>query len=261
MTTPEIFAAYSAIFIASIPLTTLLGYLPFYGSGYACYKRIQAFLTLEEICDQREVLAPSSVWSDKAGEKSASVSPVDSAIELHDVSMLDAASKPILKDVNLSISAGSVNMMHGMVGSGKSAFLKILLGELAPRAGCVRVASKRMAYAPQTPWIQNMTVRENVICGNDFDEALYQDVIKACALDKDILDWKDGDQTMTGSNGSNLSGGQKQRLVSPGSTNSSTQMLMTNLIGFGTYAIHACGNIYSRRRFQRFGHQNYCGRL
>lgn len=45
-----------------------------------------------------------------------------------------------------------------------------------------------------------------------FIESLYDDVIEACNLTKDLDDLTDGDQTMTGSNGCNLSGGQKQRI-------------------------------------------------
>ncbi|KAM3536888.1 hypothetical protein ARSEF1564_010190 [Beauveria bassiana] len=51
-----------------------------------------------------------------------------------------------------------------------------------------------------------------VIGAFPFIESLYDDVIEACDLTKDLDDLTDGDQTMTGSNGCNLSGGQKQRI-------------------------------------------------
>lgn len=48
----------------------------------------------------------------------------------------------------------------------------------------------------------------------DFDPVWYHTVIDACALQKDINDLQDGDQTLVGSRGLALSGGQKQRIVS-----------------------------------------------
>lgn len=43
-----------------------------------------------------------------------------------------------------------------------------------------------IAYASQTPFILNATLRDNILFGNDFDEVLYQKVLKACNLTIDI---------------------------------------------------------------------------
>ena len=53
-----------------------------------------------------------------------------------------------------------------------------------------------MAY--QEAWIQNETVKQNIIFGKDFDEVLYNDCIKACALDLDLSLLPNGDKTELG---------------------------------------------------------------
>lgn len=213
LTISETFAAYAAIFIAALPLNSLLGHLPYYASGYACLLRIQKFLTLPELRDQRECDEPAGYYEEIPEKKAIRTRPRPYAVQMNNVSVSSDFSGPILKDVSLRIPSGSLTMIHGAVGSGKSAFLKTLLGELAINTGTIEVAAKKMAYANQSPWIRNATIRDNVLGPHAFIEELYNDVVFACALDKDIEDLPNGDQTMTGSNGRNLSGGQKQRLV------------------------------------------------
>ncbi|KAJ6779774.1 hypothetical protein PWT90_04952 [Aphanocladium album] len=212
MTISETFAAYAAVFIASLPLNSLLGFLPYYASGFACLMRIQKFLSLPEMRDQRECLQIDGISDEKPGDAPNNPTQGGCAIEMNNVSVKSDASSYILQDVSLRVPSGSLAMVHGTVGSGKSAFLKALLGELGLDSGTIRVTSKRMAYASQTPWIQNTTIRDNVVGLSPFVEARYNEVISACALDKDLAELPDGDQTMAGSNGCNLSGGQKQRL-------------------------------------------------
>lgn len=210
MTVPEIFATYAIIFIVALPISELLGYLPYYASGWACVIRIQKFLLLGELSDKRE---PGPLPRPDMTEKSAQVVvPRPYAVEMSHVSFTSDMSGPVLRDVSLRIATGSVAMVYGAVGTGKSAFLKSILGELPIDTGVIDVTSRHIAYADQTPWIQNLTIQDNIIGPFPFIEELYDQVIYACALNKDLDELPDGDQTMTGSNGCNLSGGQKQRL-------------------------------------------------
>merc|ERR1712129_226269 len=70
----------------------------------------------------------------------------------------------------------------------------------------------RVAYVAQQAWIQNMTVRDNILFGSEYNAAKYQQVVEACALLSDLEILPAGDQTEIGENGVNLSGGQKQRV-------------------------------------------------
>ncbi|KAJ4150125.1 hypothetical protein LMH87_010890 [Akanthomyces muscarius] len=131
---------------------------------------------------------------------------------MEDVHFKSRTGREILKRVHLDIPAASLTMIHGTVGSGKSIFLQLLLGVIKPSKGNVSVLSKEISLAAQKPWIQNQTIRENVIGLSPVDEFLSKEIIYGCALGVDILEFPSGDQKMAGTDGCNLSGRQKQRL-------------------------------------------------
>ena len=118
-----------------------------------------------------------------------------------------------LSNLNLTITKGSLVAVVGSVGSGKSSFLYALLGEMQKLSGRVNISGDlRLAYVSQQAWIQNSTVRGNILFGTQYDAAKYQKVIEACALKPDLEMLTAGDQTEIGEKGINLSGGQKQRV-------------------------------------------------
>ena len=101
----------------------------------------------------------------------------------------------------------------GDVGSGKSSLLSCLTGEMVQVGGQGVVSvSGSLAYAPQTPWILNSSLRNNVTFGKTYFEKYYRQVLKACGLDIDCNLLAANDMTEIGEKGSNLSGGQKQRV-------------------------------------------------
>ena len=120
--------------------------------------------------------------------------------------------KPTIKITEkLKIIKGWKVAVCGSVGSGKSSLLCSILGEIPKISGTgVKICGKK-AYVPQSAWIQTGTIRENVLFGEKMDQEYYEDVLEACALDRDIQMWG-GDLTVVGERGINLSGGQKQRI-------------------------------------------------
>jgi ATP-binding cassette, subfamily C (CFTR/MRP), member 4 len=69
-----------------------------------------------------------------------------------------------------------------------------------------------MAYASQEPWIFSGTVRQNILCGREYDAKRYRKVVKVCALEKDFSLLPASDKTTVGERGVSLSGGQKARV-------------------------------------------------
>ncbi|KAG0023806.1 hypothetical protein BGZ80_007988 [Entomortierella chlamydospora] len=118
---------------------------------------------------------------------------------------------PFLKDINLDIPRGSLVAVVGPVGSGKSSLLQAMVGNMMKSHGEV-IRGATISYASQTHWIQNATIRNNILFDTPFDEERYWRVVKACSLEKDLSNMPYGDQTEIGERGVNLSGGQKARL-------------------------------------------------
>ncbi|XP_071060267.1 LOW QUALITY PROTEIN: ATP-binding cassette sub-family C member 10 [Pseudochaenichthys georgianus] len=120
-----------------------------------------------------------------------------------------------LHSLSLHITKGSLVVVVGKVGCGKSSLLAALTGELNRLSGVVFVADRERGFglASQDPWIQHASVRDNILFGRNYDPIFYQTVIEACALTEDFNVLPNGDRTEVGENGVTLSGGQKARLA------------------------------------------------
>ncbi|KAE8330642.1 P-loop containing nucleoside triphosphate hydrolase protein [Aspergillus sergii] len=137
------------------------------------------------------------------------------------VSSWDGATKPAseskdnrpfgLMDIDFQAAPGELIAVIGTIGSGKSSLLGALAGEMRLTTGSVRM-STAPAFCPQYAWIQNTTIRNNILFGQEYDKVRYDQVIDACALRADLATFSDGDQTEIGERGITLSGGQRQRL-------------------------------------------------
>ena len=139
----------------------------------------------------------------------------------------------ILRDISMEFPNGALSVISGPTGSGKSLLLAAILGEAEVLSGNIRVPrplpilerfdSKAtaanwilptsIAFVSQTPWIENATIKENILFGLPFDSKRYKEVISSCALTKDLAMFEDGDSTEVGAQGISLSGGQKWRLT------------------------------------------------
>ena len=116
-----------------------------------------------------------------------------------------------LNKLSFTARKGRLIAIVGDVGSGKSSLLAALLGQMVQTEGECKLLGS-IGYVPQEAWLLNMTLRDNIIFGSPFDEKKYNQVIKVCALKRDLTLMANGDQTEIGERGINLSGGQRQRI-------------------------------------------------
>ena len=120
-------------------------------------------------------------------------------------------------DLDLSVKQGEFVCVIGDVGSGKSSLLSAMIGDLlyanpqfmnehassrlnnilkralTEHSQCeigeaeapIRL-SETVAYVQQQPWIQNKSIRENILFGVEYDEVRYKETIKICELKRDL---------------------------------------------------------------------------
>lgn len=124
-----------------------------------------------------------------------------------------------LKDLNAKIALGTTTVIMGPVACGKSSFLSCLLGEMiSSNDDQSKVLSRKrimqpLAYCSQEPWLPNVSIRDNIVGIEPYEQNWYTTVEEACCLATDFLEIPAGDLTVVGSKGMNLSGGQKKRIV------------------------------------------------
>ncbi|XP_077734144.1 ATP-binding cassette sub-family C member 2 [Canis aureus] len=136
----------------------------------------------------------------------------DQAVQFSEASFTwDRDSEATIRDVNLDIMPGQLVAVVGTVGSGKSSLMSAMLGEMEDVHGHITIKGT-IAYVPQQSWIQNGTIKDNILFGSELDEKRYQQVLEACALLPDLEVLPGGDLAEIGEKGINLSGGQKQRI-------------------------------------------------
>ncbi len=111
----------------------------------------------------------------------------------------------------LQLTRPGLYAVAGRVGAGKTSLLNALLGELVCVSGRVDVCG-RVAYVPQTAYVMNASVKENILYGLPNDERHYRDAVARSCLAADVALFPQGDDTELGERGVTLSGGQKARV-------------------------------------------------
>ncbi|GIJ82162.1 hypothetical protein Asppvi_000667 [Aspergillus pseudoviridinutans] len=235
MSPDRIFASLALFNVLRMPLIMLNLTITQMTDAWTAMNRIQEFLQAEEKSDPVEwdttmdkaieVEHASFTWeqvqSDKGEEKKkkeekpkpSQVSPkVATPSSPPDDNSDTTEHAPFrLTDINFEAGRSELLAVIGTVGSGKSSLLGALAGDMRLTEGKIRMGATR-SFCPQYAWIQNVSVRENILFGSDYDEEFYDRVIDACALRPDLDIFPNGDQTEIGERGITVSGGQKQRI-------------------------------------------------
>jgi ABC-type multidrug transport system fused ATPase/permease subunit len=138
-----------------------------------------------------------------------------------------AETPSVLTNVSLTIRKGSRVGFIGATGSGKSTLLDVVMGLLQPTDGVMEVdgipvtlSSNRawqahIAHVPQTIFLTDGTIEENIAFGVTKDQIDIQRVRKAAQqaqIASSIESWPEQYQTFVGERGIRISGGQRQRI-------------------------------------------------
>lgn len=193
--------AYTILTLISLlgsPMNGMIRTIPMMNAAMASLNRIEVYLRSDERRDDRLSLRQPSTSTTVDTPLEADGMPLQSRattaykqhsqlIVARDVSFSwTKDEKPVVREINFSVSPGHLCMVIGPVGCGKSTLLKGILGETLSTKGFLYTNFQECAFVDQTPWIRNATLRDNVIGLSDFDEEWYKTVVKGCALDQDV---------------------------------------------------------------------------
>ncbi|KAI2474192.1 ATP-binding cassette sub-family C member 4 [Diabrotica virgifera virgifera] len=202
ITAAKVFVLISYFNMLSMTLTGILTRgIAEIAEMFTSIARLQKFLENDEYkYDQNKI-------SSDPNENSKSMLSLKNIYAKWDASLSDC----VLNDITLELNKGKLLGVIGPVGAGKSSLLQTLLGELDIDKGSIN-ANGTYSYASQEPWIFSSTIRQNILFGADYDRKRYKEVIRVCALERDLEQFKDRDMTVVGDKGASLSGGQKARI-------------------------------------------------
>jgi ATP-binding cassette subfamily C (CFTR/MRP) protein 1 len=117
-----------------------------------------------------------------------------------------------IKEIDYNFEPGKLYAIVGNVGSGKSSMLYSALGELEIKSGSIQVNGS-LAYIPQSVFLINDTIKNNILFGKEYDEERYVNAVVKSGFFADLKNQAAQDMTEIGERGVNLSGGQKQRIA------------------------------------------------
>lgn len=132
----------------------------------------------------------------------------------------------VLKNVSFDIEKGTSIAFIGQSGAGKTTMVDIILGLLTPQIGKITADSlniekninvwqKEIGYIPQTIYLSDDTIRNNIAFGipeNEIDKDAVESALNKAQLLQFVDTLPDGMDTIVGDRGIRLSGGQRQRI-------------------------------------------------
>ncbi|KAH8893546.1 P-loop containing nucleoside triphosphate hydrolase protein [Thozetella sp. PMI_491] len=204
LTSSHVFSSLSLFGVLSMPLNQLPLILGHVTDAAQSILRIQEFLLVEEAQD------PESLRAIRHRIKG----PI----------RCEGGKEQVftLRDLNLTVGRHEPVAVIGTVGSGKSSLLSALVGDMGKTRGIIKFGASR-AFCPQSAWIQNTSIKDNIILGRIngtassesdqvSDRRWYNDPLDACALRPDLDIFPYGGLTELGERGITILGGQKKQL-------------------------------------------------
>ena len=146
-----------------------------------------------------------------------------SCLEAANLSYRFPSSENGIQNLSLDVKRGSFTVITGRIGSGKTTFLRVLLGLLPMDSGEIRWNGSRVekpgefftppncAYTAQVPRLFSDSLRDNILMGLAKTDDDIHRAVRSAVMERDLGDFDQGLDTMVGPKGVKLSGGQIQR--------------------------------------------------
>jgi ABC-type multidrug transport system fused ATPase/permease subunit len=204
LTAAEVFSSLALFNGLRIPLNLLPMVLGQVIDAWGSVQRIEEFLLQEEMVEDMTIdstgpdairLEDASFTWEKSHKEESDKEKADKAKKIKDkdnhapapqtessgddTSTLVEEREPFkLQDLNFDVKRNELVAVIGSVGSGKSSLLSALAGDMRKTEGRVTFGASR-AFCPQYAWIQNTTLKNNIVFGKDMDKKWYNEVIQA----------------------------------------------------------------------------------
>ena len=200
--------------------------LPAFQQAYAGLSQIRGNLAAFDTV--RDDLRASSLESARAVAQSNERLVPQQEVRLSNVLFrYPGKEEPALNNIDMRIPANGVIGLVGASGSGKSTAIDLLLGLIEPQEGSLfidgepltnekrRAWQNTVGFVPQSIFLADSSIRENIAFGLPFDaidEESVRRAAKMAHLDELLAELPRGLDTEVGERGVQLSGGQKQRI-------------------------------------------------
>ena len=202
------FAAFNSYLVILIFPIIVIGFISnFVVQASVSYGRILEVLNTKETSDTGTVS-----------------NPLQGNLELKGISVV-YGDKPALKDVSLTIQAGTRTAVIGPTAAGKTQLLYLLTGLIQPAKGTIlfdgidinnynkETFQQQIGFVFQDSIMFNMSLRENIAFNDKVTDELMIKAIETAELDDFIHTLPQGLETIVSERGTSLSGGQKQRIM------------------------------------------------
>lgn len=198
-------------------------FLPLRALGTQRHRKMEAAAAAEDLATllQAPQPTPAIIASDAA--RSIASNQID--IAFRNVSFSYQDDGDVLRDVSLSVAAGTRLTLVGSSGSGKSTLFSLLMGMAVPQRGSILINGedlagldldtwrRHIAWVPQRAHVFHGTLRDNLLIASPgADELRLERAIHAAALAPVVARLPWGLDTPLGEHGQGLSGGERQRL-------------------------------------------------
>lgn len=206
--------------------------------GYTRAKYLQASVSLQRIAQLQQgspiiqLMERKSLYLDASEVPSFSPEPIVKklqdhleTLEVNDLTYHYPGAERGIKHINLRFARGSLTVITGQIGAGKSTFLRVLLGLLPKEGGEIRWNGKlvenpaaffvppRSAYTAQMPHLFSDPLKDNILLGMREEQVNLPKALQMAVLERDIVEQGKGLDTQIGASGIKLSGGQVQRVA------------------------------------------------